>query len=178
MRSSNILKAAVFFVGAMFLIFSQDHSVAVGMNVLKFVAAALAFVGLILFRTAKTKSAFKDFAIPAALAFVIAMMTVVFGGQYEGEDTDELFAFRSIVFLFVIGTAIYELVISRKAHPDDVLELRISVGLGILTGAVFVFAPLDELNAVGFLSAYLALSAVQRAVWAASPTNRKKSKNG
>ena len=178
MRSSNILKAAVFFVGAMFLIFSQDHSVAVGMNVLKFVAAALAFGGLILFRTAKTKSAFKDFAIPAALAFVIAMMTVVFGGQYEGEDTDELFAFRSIVFLFVIGTAIYELVISRKAHPDDVLELRISVGLGILTGAVFAFAPLDELNAVGFLSAYLALSAVQRAVWAATPTNRKKSKNG
>jgi hypothetical protein len=178
MRSSNILKAAVFFVGAMFLIFSQDHSVAVGMNVLKFVAAALAFGGLILFRTAKTKSAFKDFAIPAALAFVIAMMTVVFGGQYEGEVTDELFAFRSIVFLFVIGTAIYELVISRKAHSDDVLELRISVGLGALTAAVFAFAPLDELNAVGFLSAYLALSAVQRAVWAATPTNRKKSKNG
>jgi hypothetical protein len=178
MRSSNILKAAVFFVGAMFLIFSQDHSVAVGMNVLKFVAAALAFGGIILFRTAKTKSAFKDFAIPAALAFVIAMMTVLLGGQYEGEDTDELFAFRSIVFLFVIGTVIYELVISRKAHPDDVLELRISVGLGVLTGAVFAFAPLDELNAVGFLSAYLALSAVQRAVWAATPTNRKKSKNG
>jgi hypothetical protein len=178
MRSSNILKAAVFFVGAMFLIFSQDHSVAVGMNVLKFVAAALAFGGLILFRTAKTKSAFKDFAIPAALAFVIAMMTVLFGGQYEGEVTDELFAFRSIVFLFVIGTAIYELVISRKAHPDDVLELRISVGLGALAGAVFAFAPLDELNAVGFLSAYLALSAFQRAVWAATPTNRKKSKNG
>ena len=178
MRSSNILKAAVFFVGAMFLIFSQDHSVAVGMNVLKFVAAALAFGGIILFRNAKTKSAFKDYAIPAALAFVIAMMTVVFGGQYEGEVTDELFAFRSIVFLFVIATAIYELVISRKAHPDDVLELRMSVGLGVLTGAVFAFAPLDELNAVGFLSAYLALSAVQRAVWAATPTNRKKSKNG
>ncbi|MFM1845778.1 MAG: hypothetical protein RIS19_251, partial [Actinomycetota bacterium] len=100
------------------------------------------------------------------------------GYAQEGEVTDELFAFRSIVFLFVIATAIYELVISRKAHPDDVLELRISAGLGVLTGAVFAFAPLDELNAVGFLSAYLALSAVQRAVWAATPTNRKKSKNG
>ena len=63
---------------------------------------------------------------------------------------------------------------SRKAHPDDVLELRISAGLGLITGLVFSLAPLDELNAVGFLSAYLALSAVQRAVWAASPTNRRK----
>ncbi|MFM1845740.1 MAG: hypothetical protein RIS19_213, partial [Actinomycetota bacterium] len=56
MRSSNILKAAVFFVGAMFLIFSQDHSVAVGMKVLQFVTSALAFVGLLIFATAKVKS--------------------------------------------------------------------------------------------------------------------------
>ena len=101
-------------------------------------------------------------------------MTYVFGGQYEGEVTDELFAFRSIVFLFVMAMAILEFVLSRKAHPDDVLELRISAALSLITGLVFSLAPLDELNAVGFLSAYLALSAVQRAVWAASPTNRRK----
>jgi hypothetical protein len=178
MRSSNILRASLFSIGAIFLIFSQDHSVEVGMNVLKFVAAALAFGGIILFRTAKTKTAFKDYAVPSAISFVIALMTIAFGGQYEGEVTDELFAFRSIVFLFVVAIAIYELAISRKAHPDDVLELRISAGLGALTGVVFAFAPLDELNSVGFLSAYLALSAVQRAVWAATPTNRKKSNNG
>lgn len=174
MRSSNILRAAVFSIGAIFLIFSQDHSVAVGMRVLQFVTAALAFGGLILYRSSKARSPFKNFAVPAGIAFVIAAMTYVFGGQYEGEVTDELFAFRSIVFLFVIAMAIYEFVLSRKAHPDDVLELRISAGLGLITGLVFSLAPLDELNAVGFLSAYLALSAVQRAVWAASPTNRKK----
>jgi hypothetical protein len=174
MRSSNVLRAVVFSIGAIFLIFSQDHSVAVGMRVLQFVTAALAFGGLILFRITKAKYAFKNFAIPAGIAFVIAAMTYVFGGQYEGEVTDELFAFRSVVFLFVMAMAIYELVLSRKAHPDDVLELRISAGLGLITGLVFSLAPLDELNAVGFLSAYLALSAVQRAVWAASPTNRRK----
>lgn len=174
MRSSNVLRASVFSIGAIFLIFSQDHSVAVGMRVLQFVTAALAFGGLILFRIAKAKYAFKNFAIPAGIALVIAAMTYVFGGQYEGEVTDELFAFRSVVFLFVMAMAIYELALSRKAHPDDVLELRISAGLGLITGLVFSLAPLDELNAVGFLSAYLALSAVQRAVWAASPTNRRK----
>jgi hypothetical protein len=174
MRSLNVLRAVVFAIGATFLIFTQDHSVAVGMKVLQFVAAALAFGGLILFRVTKTKSAFKNFGVPAAIAFVTAAMTYVFAGQYEGEVTDELFAFRSIVFLFVMAMAIFEFVLSRKAHPDDVLELRIAAGLGLLTGLVFSLAPLDELNAVGFLSAYLALSAVQRAVWAASPTNRKK----
>ena len=174
MRSSNVLRASVFSIGAIFLIFSQDHSVAIGMRVLQFVTAALAFGGLILYRTSKAISPFKNFAIPAGIAFVIAAMTYVFGGQYEGEVTDELFAFRSVVFLFVMAMAIYELVLSRKAHPDDVLELRISAGLGLITGLVFSLAPLDELNAVGFLSAYLALSAVQRAVWAASPTNRRK----
>ena len=174
MRSSNVLRASVFSIGAIFLIFSQDHSVAVGMRVLQFVTAALAFGGLILFRITKAKYSFKNFAIPVGIAFVIAAMTYVFGGQYEGEVTDELFVFRSVVFLFVMAMAIYELVLSRKAHPDDVLELRISAGLGLITGLVFSLAPLDELNAVGFLSAYLALSAVQRAVWAASPTNRRK----
>jgi hypothetical protein len=174
MRSSNILRAVAFSIGAAFLIFSQDHSVAVGMRVHQFVTAALAFGGLILYRSSKARSPFKNFAVPAGIAFVIAAMTYVFGGQYEGEVTDELFAFRSIVFLFVMAMAIYELVLSRKAHPDDVLELRISAALSLITGLVFSLAPLDELNAVGFLSAYLALSAVQRAVWAASPTNRRK----
>jgi len=174
MRSSNVLRAVVFSIGAIFLIFSQDHSVAVGMRVLQFVTAALAFGGLILYRISNAKSPFKTFGVPAAIAFLIAAMTYVFGGQYEGEVTDELFAFRSIVFLFVMAMAILEFVLSRKAHPDDVLELRISAALSLITGLVFSLAPLDELNAVGFLSAYLALSAVQRAVWAASPTNRRK----
>jgi hypothetical protein len=177
MRSSNVLRAAAFAIGAIFLIFSQDHSVGIGMNVLKFVTAGLAFGGIVLYRIAKTKTAFKDYAIPAGIAFVVTLMTVAFGGQYQGEGT-ALFAFRSIVSLFVVSMAIYELAMSRKAHPDDVLELRISAGLGAITGLVFLLAPLDELNAVGFLSAYLALSAVQRAVWAASPTNRKKRTNG
>ena len=174
MRLINSLRAAVFAIGAIFLIFSQDHSVSVGMRVLQFVTSALAFSGLLIFATARTKASAKTYALPSAIAFIIALMTYVFGGKYEGEVTDELFAFRSIVFLFVMAMAVYELVLSRKAHPDDVLELRISAGLGLITGLVFSLAPLDELNAVGFLSAYLALSAVQRAVWAASSSNRKK----
>lgn len=174
MRLMNSLRAAVFAIGAIFLIFSQDHSVSVGMRVLQFVTSALAFSGLLIFATARTKTSAKTYALPSAIAFIIALMTYALAGKTVGEVADDLFAFRAIVFLFVMAMAVYELVLSRKAHPDDVLELRISAGLGLITGLVFSLAPLDELNAVGFLSAYLALSAVQRAVWAASPTNRKK----
>ena len=174
MRSSNVLRAVVFSIGAIVLIFSQDHSVSVGMRVLQFVTSALAFSGLLIFATARTKTSAKTYALPSAIAFIIALMTYALAGKTVGEVADDLFAFRAIVFLFVMAMAVYELVLSRKAHPDDVLELRISAGLGLITGLVFSLAPLDELNSVGFLSAYLALSAVQRAVWAASPTNRKK----
>ena len=174
MRLMNSLRAAVFAIGAIFLIFSQDHSVSVGMRVLQFVTSALAFSGLLIFATARTKTSAKTYALPSAIAFIIALMTYALAGKTVGEVADDLFAFRAIVFLFVMAMAVYELVLSKKAHPDDVLELRISAGLGLITGLVFSLAPLDELNSVGFLSAYLALSAVQRAVWAASPTNRKK----
>jgi uncharacterized membrane protein HdeD (DUF308 family) len=49
------------------------------------------------------------------------------------------------------------------------MELRISGAIGILTSVVFLVAPLDGLNAVGFFSAYLSILAVQRAIWLASP---------
>jgi hypothetical protein len=81
------------------------------------------------------------------------------------------------VVLFVGGMAVLEFILSLNAKQEDILELRISATLGFLTGLLFSFAPLDDLNAVGFFSAYLAISAVQRGVWAATPTNRKKIKN-
>lgn len=178
MRSLNILRSIVLAIGAAYLIFSQDHSSLVGIQVLHFVSIALVIGSLVLLRIPKLKLSLKEIAIPTALAFVIGAMTVVFGGQYEGQDTDELFVFRSLVFLFVVGMAVLELLLSRKAKTEDVLELRISAGLGVITGLVFGLAPLDDLNAVGFFSAYLAISSVQRAIWAAGPSNGKKSGNG
>jgi hypothetical protein len=174
MRSLNILRSIVLAIGAAYLIFSQDHSSPVGIRVLQFISFALVIGPLVMLRISKLKLTLKEIAIPTSIAFVIAVMTVLFGGQYEGEDTDELFVLRSLVFLFAVGMAALEFLLSRKAKPEDVLELRISSTLGAITGLVFYFAPLDDLNAVGFFSAYLALSAVQRAVWAAGPTKGKK----
>ena len=169
MRLANSVRAAIFATAAVFLIFYQDHSVEVGMLVLLFVTSALAVAGVV-----TNRSSVKEYLIPTALSFSVAIFTLVF----LLVENDKLFSFRALVFIFAIGLAVYEFVLSRKANPDDVLELRIAAGIGLLTGLVFSLAPLDVGNAVGFLSAYLAISATQRAVWAASPTNGKKTRNG
>jgi hypothetical protein len=178
MRSLNILRSIVLAIGAAYLIFSQDHSALVGIQVLQFVSISLVIGSLVMLRIPKLKLTFKVIALPTTLALVVAAMTVLFGGQYDSVAADELFVLRSLVVLFAVGMAALELILSRKAKPEDVLELRISAGLGVITGLVFCFAPLDDLNAVGFLSAYLAISSVQRAIWAAGPSNGKKSSNG
>lgn len=178
MRSLNILRSIVLAIGAAYLIFSQDHSSSVGIRVLQFVSFALVIGSLVMLRLPKLKLTFKEILIPTALAFVVGAMTVLFGEQFAGEATDELLVLRSLVSLFVLGMAALEFSLSRKANPEDVLELRISAALGVLAGILFCFAPLDDLNAVGFFSAYLAISSVQRAIWAAGPSNGKKSGNG
>lgn len=169
MRLANSLRAAIFATGAVFLIFYQDHSVEVGMMVLLFVTATLAVAGVL-----TNRSSAKQYLAPTALSVVVALLTLVF----LLVENDKLFSFRALVFVFAIGMAVYEFGLSRKANPDDVLELRIAAVIGLLTGLVFSLAPLDVGNAVGFLSAYLAISATQRAVWAASPTNGKRTRNG
>jgi hypothetical protein len=111
--------------------------------------------------------------MPTTIAFVVAVLSFVFGSVVAIQNVDRLFVLKSLVVLFAVSMAVYEFLKSRNAKPEDILELRISAGLGAITGLLFSFAPLDALNSVGFLSAYLAISAVQRAVWAASPSKTK-----
>ena len=177
MRSLNILRSIVLSIGSAYLIFSQDHSTHVGIFVLQFISFALVIGSLVLQRIPKLKLSLKDIGVPTTIALVIALMAVLFSGQYNAVDTDELLIFRSLVFSFVAGMAVLEMALSMKAKLEDVLELRISAALGAITGLVFGLAPLDDLNAVGFFSAYLAISAVQRAIWAAGPANGKKTSN-
>ncbi len=166
MRLLNALRAVVFSVGAAYLIFSQDHSADVGLLVLQIVSSALVVVGIILFLTTKLKTS--DLVIPTAIAVLVSSMTFILGNQ------DELFTLKTLVILLTLSMAIHEFVVAMKANAGDAIELRIAAGLGALTGLLFLLAPLNDLNAVGFFSAYLALSAVQRSVWAAGPTKGKK----
>ena len=172
MRSLNALRAVVLAFGAAYLIFSQDHSVAVGMFILNVVTVALVIGAIVIQRIAKFKVTINNILVPSVIALAVAVLSFVYLG---GKD---LFQFKVLVILFVTAMALHELVLATKAEQVDKLELRISAALGVLTALLFLFAPLNDLNAVGFFSAYLAISAVQRAVWAAEPTSGKKSSNG
>jgi uncharacterized membrane protein HdeD (DUF308 family) len=148
------------------------------MAVLQAVTLALAIGGLVLYKAPNLKVTLLDFAPNSGVAFLIATLAFILANPYEIESMDKLFLFKSLVILFVVLMAILETVLSFKSAPEDKLELRISAALGAITGLLFISAPLNGLNAVGFFSAYLALSAVQRAVWAAGPSYRKKNVNG
>ena len=170
MRSANILRASIFAIAAAFLIFNQDHSITVGTTVLQFVTAGIAFGGLVLIKT-ETSTKRSLIIAPATIAAFVLVLTFVFSSG--GTDESNLAVFTGLVAILAGGTAIAEFVFSRQAVEGDKLELRISSALGLLTAFVFWLAPLDALNAVGFLSAYLSVSAVQRAIWAAAPMKKK-----
>ena len=170
MRSANILRASIFAIAAAFLIFNQDHSITIGTTVLQFVTAGIAFGGLVLIKT-ETSTKRSLIIVPAAIAAFVLGLTFIFSSG--GTDESNLAVFKGLVAILAGGTAIAEFVSSRRAVDGDKLELRISSALGLLTALVFWLAPLDALNAVGFLSAYLSVSAVQRAIWAAAPMKRK-----
>jgi hypothetical protein len=172
MRSLNALRAVVLSFGAAYLIFNQDHSVAVGKFTLSVVTITLVLGSLVIQRIPKLKVSLRDIIAPTVIAFIVAVLSFVFVGN-QG-----LLQFKALVIVFVVAMAVLELVLSTKAELGDKIELRISAALGTLTGLLLLLAPLNDLNAVGFFSAYLAISAVQRAVWASGPSKGKKSVNG
>jgi hypothetical protein len=170
MRSANILRASIFAVAAAFLIFNQDHSISVGTTAIQFVTAGIAFGGLVLIKTESTSNR-SVIIVPSAIAAFVLGLTFLFSSGGTAESN--LAVFTGFIAILAGGTAIAEFVFSRQASGGDKLELRISSAIGILAAIVFWLAPLDALNAVGFFSAYLSVSAVQLAIWAAAPKKKE-----
>jgi uncharacterized membrane protein HdeD (DUF308 family) len=156
----------------MYLIFSQDHSTPVGIIVFQFMTIAIGAAGVSLAISNKEKIRLVDLFTPEGVALVLGVIVFVYDPTQNADD--QLIYLKVFVALFAILVALTELNLSRQAQKEDVLELRISSALGIVTALTFAFAPLNALNTVGLFSAYLALSAVQRAVWAATPNKQEK----
>lgn len=173
MKLANFLRAMVFAVAAAFLIFNQDHTVTTGTQVLQFVATALAFGGLVLFQIDKSAEKKLSIIYPSAIAALVVLLTIVF---IPSTEEAYLAVFTGFLAIFSGMTAVVEFFASRASESVDKMELRISAGIGALFCLIFWFAPLNGLNAVGFFSAYLAIVAVQRGVWLATP--KTKEENG
>ncbi len=173
MKLANFLRAIVFAVAAAFLIFNQDHTVTTGVQVLQFVATALAFGGLVLFQIDKSEEKKLSIIYPSAISALVVMLTIVF---IPSTEEAYLAVFTGLLAIFSGMTSVTEFFASRVSEAVDKMELRISASIGALFCLIFWFAPLNGLNAVGFFSAYMAIVAVQRGVWLATP--RAKEENG
>lgn len=164
MKSINILRAIVFATAAAYLIFVQNHSVTTGMLVLQYVSVAIAFGSLVLFKIDSSEEKYRSTVAPGAIAAAVGIFALFSGST--------LATFTLLVAVFAAANAVAEFALSTKSKSSDKLELRISAAIGILTSVVFAFGQLDDLNAVGFFSAYLSVLAVQRAIWLASPKQK------
>jgi uncharacterized membrane protein HdeD (DUF308 family) len=164
-KSINILRAIVFATAAAYLIFVQNHSVTTGMLVLQYVSVAIAFGSLVLFKIDSSEEKYRSIVAPGAIAAAVGFFAILSGSS-------TLATFTLLVAVFAAANAVAEFVLSTKSKSSDKLELRISAAIGILTSVVFAFGQLDDLNAVGFFSAYLSVLAVQRAIWLASPKQK------
>ncbi len=173
MKLANILRSIIFASAAAFLIFNQDHSVATGIAVVQYVSVAIAFGSAVIYKLDTSENKLGPIATPGAIAFLIALMSIFIS---PATPQMSLSVLTGLIAAFAGGNAIAEFVLSLRSSKADQLELRISAAIGVLTALVFALGQLDGLNAVGFLSAYLSVLAVQRAIWLASP--KSKEQNG
>ncbi|MFM8927805.1 MAG: hypothetical protein ACKOFA_06405 [Rhodoluna sp.] len=167
---SNLLRSIVFAIAAAVLIFSQDHSVQLGATVLLVVSGLVGFIGLFVILQRESKANFVANLFASIVSLTLSMFLLTTNGFLGLQNNSgDLFVFRIVAAIFVLALGSSEYAQGRKADLGDRLEYRISASLGFLAAAIFLFAPLNDVNVVGFLSAYFALSAVQRGIWIATP---------
>ena len=164
----NLLRAVTFLGGAGVLIFSQNHSLTLGVNVVLYLATATSIAGFAMLMIPGIRVTPLSLILPSGGAFVVMLYGISSWWGSIGADARTLQTLNILIALFIGTIAVTELVQSFTELDEDTLELKISAAIGILSALIFVFVPMDIINSLGILSAYLAISAVQRAVWIAT----------
>ena len=173
MVQANLLRAIVYAIAAGFLIFTQDHSLSTGATAIEFVGTALVIAGGALMLIPAVKVPIRILAAPVVTSFAVTYFFMLTNEVSSQETTESgMFAFRMALAVFIVTPAINELWLGLNSAGVDRAELLISAGIGFIAGLIYLFVPLDAINAVGILSAYFAISAVQRGIWIASTSRR------
>lgn len=171
MRIVLAAQAAISFAVGCFITFTQQlHTPALGLMALVWFAALYSVataIGSVVF----TKGLVAIENIPLA---VIAAVIAILAGLNLSSNKDLLAGFVSLVTIWSLLTAAFELYLARRAGFSTAAgrDRSISSGLSFLLGLIFLLAPLGESkNALGFFGAYLVLSAVHLAITAATPVS-------
>ena len=174
MKIINLFYAIAFAVASGYIIFTQDHSVVTGANALQYVGTALFFAGGALLAIPGIDIPWKIVLAPMTFGFLAAYMLFLYGElQNPLPFMDNTVFLRVLIGLFISSIAATELAMAFE-KSGDLLELRISAGIGLVFSLLFLLVPMDDVNTVGFLSAYFAISAVQRAIWLVTPDGARK----
>jgi hypothetical protein len=173
MFAANLLRVITYAGAAAVLIFSQNHSLVLGVNILLFLATSLGLGGFALLLIPNIRASRENLIAPSLVSVLIFMFGLDTWYFHIDATAQNLYLLNTLLALIIGALAVTELVQSFIDTKEDVLELRISAGIGIVFALVLGLAQLDVLNALGTLSAYLAISAVQRAVWIATAKTGK-----
>ena len=167
MRLSSGLRAFISLAVGLFITFSQSHSASVGLLALGVYGIGLALITFAV-HFIKQKGIATIEAIPFA---IIALIIGVFALVVPEGDQTEVAAFIALVTAWGLLSGVLELYAARKEKMSTRAgrDYLINAVFALLLGALFLFAPLDIVSAVGFFGAYLVISAVHLGISAATP---------
>lgn len=167
MRLSSGLRAALSLVVGFFITFSQLHSADIGLLSLGVYGIGLSLITLAVHFIGKRGIATIE-AIPFA---IIALIIGVFALLVPEGDQTQIAGFIALVTAWGLLSGVLELYAARKEKMSTRAgrDYLINAVFALLLGALFLFAPLDIVSAVGFFGAYLVISAVHLGISAATP---------
>ena len=151
----------------MFITFSQSHSASVGLLALGIYGVGLALVTMAVhFINQKGLATIE--AIPFA---IIALIIGVFALLVPEGDQTQIAGFIALVTAWGLLSGVLELYAARKERLSTRLgrDYLLNAVFALILGALFLFAPLDIVSAVGFFGDYLVISAVHLGISAATP---------
>jgi ABC-type multidrug transport system permease subunit len=158
------LRAAFAFGLGVFITFSQAHTFAVGTAVVAGfgLAVGLSSLAYILFT--------KNHKQLAPLMLIATLIGLLSAGTFLYSEIQPL-VFLPLVGLFGLSFAAFEGYLAKREgfRVGIGRDFAISAGFSLVLGLLFLVAPLDEVSAVGFLGAYLAISGVFWGIAAATP---------
>lgn len=167
MRINAAIRAAVAFGAGIYITFSQNHGIEVGLLGLTLMAFGWAFASIYSAAIAKDR-------IQTIAYIPLVVLQGLFG--YLGlAGAIEATLFGALVTAWGILIGGYEILqgqmlgLRTRAGRDHLTTALLTIALG----GLFLVAPLDAVSAVGFLGAYMVLVAVHLALVAASPAERK-----
>jgi uncharacterized membrane protein HdeD (DUF308 family) len=170
-RYQQGFRAALSFGLGVFITFSQAHGADIGLIVLGVFGLGLGLVGGgIAFIRATGLNPLQELPV-AVLALLVGMFSLL----ALTNESIQLASFLSLISAWGLISGAFELYQARRRGFKSQLgkDFLISAVFGLLIGLLFLAVPLDEVSAVGFFGAYLALSGVHLGIAAASESKSK-----